>query len=115
MAVHAALHAGVHAIFDGDLRSRSCAVLRELREQSEDGNCEFFRSSIEMTIAAGEIVAGIASRHIGYLRSDVSVSRGDQIPAAPHQSTIIVIRDGADLGHGPNWWARGVSLFCIAL
>src|SRR2546422_7202706 len=54
-----------------------------------------------MTIAACKIVAGIPSGRIRYLRPDVSIGGRDQIPAAPHQPTMIIIRQRANLRDGP--------------
>ena len=57
---------------------------------------------MEMAVAAGEIVAGIAISGIRDFRADMRVGRSDQITTSPDKPTLFVIGQGADFGHGPN-------------
>ena len=63
-----------------------------------------------MTIGAGEIVAGIAFRHVGHVRSDIGVSGGDEVAALADLETLRVARQGADFGHGPDGAALRLGL-----
>ena len=96
--VHAARHAAVHSLFDGDLRSGAGAVLRKFSKQSEEWKSEFLRSSLEMTVTAGEIVARIAIGDVRDLRTNVCVGGGNQITTSPHKPSLFVIGEGADFG-----------------
>ena len=112
-AVHAARHAGIHAILDRNLGASPRAVVRKVAVEPKDRQTEFLRPGFEMTVAARQIVAGKALRRIGDLRTDMRVCRGDQIAATPHQSAIIIVRQRADLGHRPDrviGWRRGLGM-----
>ena len=105
-AVHAARHAGVHALLDRDLGARPRAVFGEFVIEAEDRQPEFFGPGLEVAIAASEIVAGIPLRRIADFRPDMGVGRRDEIAATPHQAAIIVVRQRANLGYGPDHAAR---------
>ena len=107
-AVHAARHARVNPVFDGDFGAEAGAVLRKQLDQPEDRQAEFLHASFKVTVAAGEIVAGKPFGWIRHLRSDMGVGRGDQVAPAPHEAAMIVIGQCADLRHCPDW--RGDSL-----
>src|SRR6266545_2305546 len=55
-----------------------------------------------MTTGAGEVVAGKALRAIRRLRTDIGVGGGDEVAPAPHQTAIGIVRQRADLRHGPD-------------
>jgi hypothetical protein len=100
--IHAARHAAVHSLFDGDLRSGAGAVLRKFSKQSEEWKSEFLRSKLEMTVTAREIVARIAIGDVRNLRTNVCVGGGNEITTSPHKPGLFVIGEGADFGRGPN-------------
>jgi hypothetical protein len=100
--VHAARHAGVDPVLDRDLGAETGAVLRKQLDQPEDRQAEFLGAGFEMTVAAGEIVAGKPFGRIRHLRPDMGVGRGDQIAPAPHEAAMIVIGQRADFGHRPD-------------
>ena len=75
-------------------------------EQAEQRNAELLRPGLEMAIAAGEIVAGKTLRGIRNLGTDMGVGRRDEVAPLPHQAAIGIVRERADLGHGPDRWAR---------
>jgi hypothetical protein len=69
---------------------------------------EFTRSSpgFEVTIAAGKIIAGITLRRIADFRPNMGVGRSNEIAAMPHEATLAVVRQRADLWHGPDCITR---------
>ncbi len=103
--VHAARHARVEAILDGDFGAEPRAVGGKLTEQTEQRNAELLRAGLKMAIAASEIVAGVAVGAPGDFGADLGVGRGDEVAAAPHLATVRVVGQGANFRHGPD---RGV-------
>ena len=95
-------HARVHSIFDADLGAGPRAVFRKVAVETKDRQTESFCSGLKVTIAAGEIVAGVALCRIAHLRPDMRVGCGDEIAAAPHHPAVIAVRKRTDLGHGPD-------------
>ena len=87
---------------DGHLRPQAGVVVGKFSEQAEQRNAELLRPGLEMAIAAGEIVAGKALGAIRNLGTDMGVGRRDEIAPGPHQPPIGVVRERADLGHGPD-------------
>jgi hypothetical protein len=102
-AVHAARHARVHPVLDRDFGAEAGAVLWKQLDQPKDRQAEFFRAGFEMTVAAGEIVAGKTFGWIRHLRSDMGVGRGDEVAPAPHEAAMSVIRQRADFRHRSDW------------
>jgi hypothetical protein len=89
--IHAACHAAVHPLFDGDFGAGASAVARKFSEQSEYGKPEFLRSCLEMAVAASEIVARIAICDVRNFRANVCVGGSDQITTSPHKPALFVI------------------------
>ncbi len=57
--------------------------------EAEDRQPKSFCPGLEMAIAAGEIIAGIALRRIADFRPDMGVGRSDEIAAAPHEAALL--------------------------
>ena len=62
------------------------------------GSANFLVAGIEMAVAAGEIVAGVAVVGRCDLRADMRVGGGDQIATAPHQPTVLIVRERSSSG-----------------
>jgi hypothetical protein len=79
LPVHASHHAAVDAARNGDFLAGACVVARVLCVQPEQGKPELFGPGFKVTVAARQIIAGVAMRDGGHLRSDMGIGRGDEI------------------------------------
>jgi len=66
-----------------------------------------------MAIAAGEIVAREACVPIGRVRSYVRIGHGQEVAPVPDKPAACVIRQGVDVGDGPNSGALFVFFFFL--
>ena len=55
-----------------------------------------------MAIAAGEIIAREACVPVGRVRSEVGIGHGQEVAPVPDKPAACVIRQGVDVGNGPN-------------
>jgi len=101
-AVHAPRHARIDAVFDGDLGPRARAVLRKLAIETEQRKRELPHARCEMAVGAGEIVAGIALRHVGDIGADMRIGGSDEITAPPDQKAVGIVGQRADLRDSPD-------------
>ena len=93
-AVHAARHARIHPVLDGDFGAEVRALYCGNSSNSPkigSSRKSLLRAGLEMTVAAGEIVAGKPFGRIRHLRSNMSVGGGDQVAPVRHQAAMIVI------------------------
>jgi hypothetical protein len=100
--IHAARHAGIHALLDRDLGTCPRAVTWKRVVEAEDRQPKSLRPGLEVAIATGQIIAGEALRRIADVRPDMSVGRGDEITATPHQAAVAIVGQSANFGHGPD-------------
>src|SRR5205807_2235308 len=101
-SVHAPRHARIDAILDADLVSGTRIVLWKIAVEAEQGQSEFLGTGLKMTIAAGEIITGIALGLVRHIRTNMCVSGSDEVTALAYLKTMRVARQGTDFRHGPD-------------
>ena len=104
--VHAARHAGIDAVGERNLRARTRAIGGKIFRKPEDRQAEFLHAGVEMAVAAGEIIAGIALGLVEDVGADMGVGRDEEIAPAPHELAMRVIGQRADIGNRPELRTR---------
>src|SRR5262249_57828446 len=62
----------------------------------------FFVPAWRWQLPQARLFAGKALGAIRNLRTDMGVGCRDEVAAAPHQAAVGIVRERADLGHGPD-------------